>query len=226
MIGVIVNTVAVLAGSAIGLLLKKGIPEKLTSSVMLGIGLSTLYLGWSGTLKGQNALVLILSMAVGALIGSAADIDSRFTAFVESMENRFNKGGSSVSIAEGFITASLLFCVGAMTIVGSLQSGLTGDHEMIMSKSVLDFISAIILSSTLGIGVLLSAVFVFIFQGTIVLLAQIVAPILTEYVIAEMTCAGSLLIFALGLNIVGITKIKVMNYLPAVFLPIVLCLFM
>jgi len=226
MIGVIVNTVAVLAGSAIGLLLKKGIPEKLTSTVMLGIGLSTLYLGWSGTLKGQNALVLILSMAVGALIGSAVDIDSRFTAFVESMENRFNKGGSSVSIAEGFITASLLFCVGAMTIVGSLQSGLTGDHEMIMSKSVLDFISAIILSSTLGIGVLLSAVFVFIFQGAIVLLAQIVAPILTEYVIAEMTCAGSLLIFALGLNIVGITKIKVMNYLPAVFLPILFCMFM
>jgi len=226
MIGVIVNTVAVLAGSAIGLLLKKGIPEKLTSTVMLGIGLSTLYLGWSGTLKGQNALVLILSMAVGALIGSAADIDSKFTAFVESMENRFNKGGSSVSIAEGFITASLLFCVGAMTIVGSLQSGLTGDHEMIMSKSVLDFISAIILSSTLGIGVLLSAVFVFIFQGAIVLLAQIVAPILTEYVIAEMTCAGSLLIFALGLNIVGITKIKVMNYLPAVFLPILFCMFM
>lgn len=225
MIGVLVNTAAVLVGSAIGLLLKKGIPEKLTSSVMLGIGLSTLYLGWSGTLKGQNALVLILSMALGALIGSAIDIDSRFSSFVERLESHFNKEGASISIAEGFITASLLFCVGAMTIVGSLQSGLTGNHEMIMSKSVLDFISSVILSSTLGIGVMLSAAFVFVFQGSIVLLAQLVAPILTDYVIAEMTCAGSLLIFALGLNIIGITKIKVMNYLPAVFLPIIFCMF-
>ena len=131
-----------------------------------------------------------------------------------------------MTIAEGFVTASLLFCVGAMTIVGSLQAGLTGNNEMLFTKATLDGISSIIFSASLGIGVMLSAAFVFVFQGAIVLLAQAVEPFLSDAVIAEMTCVGSLLIVAIGLNILGITKLKVMNYMPAVFIPIVLCLFM
>lgn len=223
MFGVLVNTGAVLVGSVIGLFLKKGLPERLTSAVMLGIGLCTMYLGWSGTLEGQNAIILILSVAIGALIGSLLDLDAHFNRFAQKVEARFSKGTGGVSLAEGFVTASLLFCIGAMTIVGSLQAGINGDNRMLLSKSVLDFISSIVLSSTLGIGVLLSSVFVLVFQGGIVLLAQVVAPLLSDSVIAEMTCCGSLLIFALGLNIIGLTKIKVMNYLPAVFLPILLC---
>ena len=223
MLSVIVNTLAVLVGSSIGMLLKKGIPERITDTLMKGIGLCTLYIGMSGALKGQNTLVLILSMAIGSVIGEGLDLDGKLNRFAKGMENRFKKGGNQISLAEGFVTASLLFCVGAMTIVGSLQAGLSGDYEMIFTKSVLDFISSMVFASSLGIGVMLSAAFVFVFQGAIVLLAQFVAPFLTDAVIAEMVCSGSIIIFALGLNIVGITKLKVINYLPAIFLPIVLC---
>ena len=224
MFGVIVNTAAVLAGSAIGLLIKKGLRERVTSAVMLGIGLCTLYLGWSGAMVGKNAIVLILSMAIGAAIGTLCDLDGRFDRFAQGIQARFHREGGA-SAAEGFVTASLLFCVGAMTIVGSLQAGLTGNQQMLFSKSVLDFISSIVLAASLGTGVMLAAAFVLVFQGGIVLLAQGVSPFLTDAVIAEMTCAGSVLIFALGLNLIGLTKIKVLNYLPAVFLPILLCRF-
>ena len=143
------------------------------------------------------------------------------------MEDKVSKGKATQgSVAKGFVTASLLFCVGAMTIVGSLESGISGNHEILFSKSLLDFISSIIFTASLGIGVMFSAAFVFVYQGAITVLAQFIGPFLGEIVIAEMTCAGSLLIIALGLNMLGITKLKVMNYIPAVFLPILLCLFM
>ncbi len=223
MLAVIVNTLTVLIGSAIGLLLKKGIPERITDTLMKGLGLCTLYIGWSGTLKGENTLVLILSMAIGIVIGEGLDLDSRLNHFAKGIENCFKKNGEQISVAEGFVTASLLFCVGAMTIVGSLQAGLSGDYEMLFTKSVLDLISSMVFASSLGVGVMLAAVFVFVFQGGIVMLAQFIAPFLTDAVIAEMVCSGSLVIFALGLNIVGITKLKVLNFLPAIFLPIALC---
>ena len=128
------------------------------------------------------------------------------------------------TIAEGFVTASLLFCVGAMTIVGSLQAGLTGDNTMLYTKATLDFISSLIFAASLGIGVLLAAAFVLVFQGAIVLAAQAAAPLLTDYVVAEMTCVGSILIVGLALNILGVTNLKIMNFLPAIFLPILLCM--
>jgi uncharacterized membrane protein YqgA involved in biofilm formation len=226
MLGTIVNTAAVIAGSLLGLLLKKGIPEKLSDVITKGLGLCVLYIGISGCLKGANPLITILSMVIGAVIGQLLDLDRRLNSLGSLLGKRFNKNGGSGGVAEGFVTASLLFCVGSMTVVGSLQSGLTGNHEMLFTKSMLDFISSIILASTLGIGVLLSAGFVFTFQGSITLLAQWVAPYLSDYAVAEMTCAGSLLIIALGLNMLGITKLKAMNLLPAIFIPLVLCLFM
>ncbi|QAT42549.1 DUF554 domain-containing protein [Aminipila luticellarii] len=225
MLVVLVNTLAVIIGSTIGLLLKKGIPESIRDIVMKGIALCTLYIGISGTLKGQNTLILILSMVIGSIIGQGVDLDKRLNSFAEKLEGRFKKPGDKVSVAEGFVTGSLLFCVGAMTIVGSLRAGLVGDYEMLMTKSVLDLISSCVFASALGIGVLFSAGFVLFFQGAIVLLAQYVSPFLGDYVIAEMTCAGSLLILALGLNILGVTRLKVMNFLPAIFLPILLCMF-
>lgn len=223
MIAVIVNTLMVLIGSAIGLLLKKGIPERITDTLMKGIGLCTLYIGWSGTLKGEDTLVLILSVAIGVVIGEGLDLDDKLNRFATGVENCFKKGGEKISLAEGFVTASLLFCVGAMIIVGSLQAGLSGDYEMLYTKSVLDLISSMVFASSLGLGVMLAGGFVLVFQGAIVLLAQFVAPFLTDAVIAEMVCSGSLIIFALGWNIVGITKLKVLNFLPAIFLPILLC---
>lgn len=227
MLGTIVNTIAVIIGAGIGIFFKKGIPEKLSDTMMKGLGLCTLFLGISGSLDGQNSLILIISIVVGALIGEGIDLDARLNQLGNWLENKFkSKDGSKVSIAEGFVSASLLFCVGAMTIVGSLQSGLQGNHEMLFNKSMLDFVAAIIFASTMGVGVMVSAAFVFVYQGAITMLAQWVAPVLSDVVIAEMNCVGSVIIMGLALNMLGITKLKVMNYVPAIFIPIILCQFM
>lgn len=223
MIGVLTNTATVLIGSLLGLLLKKGIPEKVSDTVMKALGLCTVLIGIAGALDGKNTLVLILSMAIGTLIGSWIDIDTRFTRAVEKAEAKFRKPDGKTSIAQGFIAASLLFCVGAMTVVGSLQAGITGDNTMLFTKSILDLISSFVFAAAMGIGVVFAAGFVLIFQGSLVLLAQLVAPLLSDAVITEMTAAGSLVILALGLNLLGITKMKIMNFIPALLQPILLC---
>ena len=225
MLGVIVNTIAVIVGSSIGLLCKKGIPKKFSDAIMTGIALCTVYIGISGALKGENTIVLIFSMVLGAIVGTALDIDGYLNRLGGVLEAKFSKPGEKGGIAQAFVTASLLFCVGAMTIVGSLTAGLTGDNEMLFTKSVLDLISAAMLSVSLGIGVLFSAAFVFVMQGALVLLAGLLEPVLTAAAINEIICSGSLLIIGLGLNMLGITKIKVANYLPAfLFAPVVLWL--
>jgi len=227
MLGVIVNFATVVLGSLIGLLCKKGIPERVEKAVMTAIGLCTVYLGIDGALAGENVLVLILSMILGTAIGTLLDLDGGIARIAGWVEKKFQKkNGAAVSVAEGFITASLLFCVGAMTIVGSLNSGLRGDHSLIFTKSLLDLFSSMMLAASLGIGVLCAAVFVVVFQGSLVLLSQVIAPVLTEAAIAEITCAGSLMILALGLNLLGITKIKVANLLPAMLVaPFALALY-
>ncbi|MBS7315784.1 MAG: DUF554 domain-containing protein [Clostridiaceae bacterium] len=226
MLGTIVNTAAILLGTLLGLLLKKGLPERFQDVIMKGLALCVLLIGISGALKGENTLIAILSIAIGAIIGEIIDLDRRLNNLGQLLEARFSKGDGEQTVARAFVTSSLLFCVGAMAIVGSLQSGLTGDHEMIYTKSMLDGISSIIFASSLGYGVVFSAVAVFVYQGAIVLLAQWIAPFLSDAVIAEMTCTGSLLIIALSLNMLGLTRIKVANYLPALLLPILLCLFL
>ena len=221
LIGVAVNTATVIIGSFFGLIFKKGIPERFKDGLMKGIGLCTIYIGISGTLQGSNTIVLILSMVIGVLIGTWINIDKRFNSVSQRIEKKLSKGGEeSGGFAKGFITACLVFCIGSMTIVGSLEAGLNGDNKMIFIKSILDLISSFVLASSLGFGVMVSAVFVLLFQGAIVLLSSAVAPLLTDSVINEMVCVGSLLIFALGLDLTGIKKLKVMNYLPAVFVPI------
>ena len=226
MLGVLVNVGTVLIGSLVGLFLKRGIPEKVTEALMIGIGLCTVFIGISGALEGENTLVLILSMAIGTVIGTLLDIDKQLNRLAAYVEARFKQKEGQVTVAEGFVTASLLYCVGTMTIVGSLQAGLTGDCEMLFTKATLDLVSSCVLAASLGIGVLLADIFVLVFQGGIVLLAGLVVPFLTDYAIGEMTCAGSVLIIALGLNLIGVTKIKVANYLPVIFIPPILCLFM
>ena len=219
MIGVFVNVASVLLGSLVGLLFRKGIPERISRAMMLAIGLCTLYIGIDGALEGSNAIVLILSMAFGTLIGTLLDIDGKINSVGLFIERKMKKEGEKTSIAEGFMTASLLFCVGAMTIVGSLNAGLTGDNTLIFTKSILDLISSCLLASTLGIGVMFAAVFVLLVQGGLVLLAGLLQNVLTDQaLIAEITCAGSVMIIGLGLNILGITKLKVANFLPALLL--------
>lgn len=226
MLGTVVNTIAVLVGASIGLLIKKGIPKRIGDSLMKALGLCTIYIGISGAFKGENTLVMIISMVLGTLIGEAVDIDKHVNSGVRKLENKFSKGKGENTIAQGFITASLLFCIGSMTIVGAMNAGLLGDNTMLYTKSTLDFCSSIIFGSTLGIGVLFAGGFVLVYQGGLTLLAIAAAPLLSTTVINEMTCVGSLVIIATGLNLLGVTKLKLMNYIPAMFLPILLCLFM
>ena len=217
MLGVMANVFTVILGGCIGLLCKRGIPKHLTDAVMLGIGLCTLYIGIDGALAGENVLIVIAAMVLGSIVGTLLDIDSAINRLGSWVEKRFRANNGKTSLAEGFVTASLLFCVGSMTIVGSLNAGIAGDNEMLFTKSTLDLVASAMLSASLGAGVLLSAVFVLVFQGGIVLLSSFIAPMLTSAAIAEMTCAGSLLIIALGLNLIGVTRIKVANYMPAIF---------
>jgi len=177
MLGVIVNTATVLIGSSVGLAAKKAIPKEWADFILKGIALCVMYIGITGSLEGENTLIMILARATGAVIGTALDLDRHLNNFAERLENRFKKEGEKTTIAEGFISASLLFCVGAMTIVGSLQAGLTGDNQMLFTKATLDGISSIVFAASLGIGVVFSAAFVFIFQGAIVLLAQLVGSL-------------------------------------------------
>ena len=223
MLGVIANTITVLIGSLLGLLLRRGIPEKVSGAIMQAIGLCSIFIGISGAMAGENTLVLILSMALGTMLGTWTDMDGHFSRAVERVEEKFRRGGGKTSLAEGFIAASLLFCVGGMTIVGCLQAGLSGDNSTILTKSIMDLISSFVFAATLGLGVVFSAGFVFVFQGAIVLAAQLIEPLLSDAVIAEISCCGSVIIVALGLNLIGITKLKIMNFLPAIFLPIALC---
>jgi len=223
MLGVVVNTLTVAVGSLVGLFFKRALSEKISDALMKALSLCVLYIGISGALKGSNTLVLIVSMVVGTLIGSLIDIDK----LVNKLANKLQEKVKGSNVAEGFIGGSLLFCVGAMTVLGSLESGLTGDNTTLFTKSLLDLVSSCLLASTLGVGVLLSAGYVFVFQGAIVLLASVIAPLINDpYVIAEMTCVGSVMIVGLSLNMLGVTRIKLLNSLPAIFLPILLCRFM
>lgn len=219
------NVAAVLVGGVLGLLLNKGVPERIANALMTGVGFCTMYIGITGCLDGKNTLVAVLSIVIGAALGTALDLDGRLTRLGQRIENKLvkNPQSSSGRLAQGFVSASLLFCVGTMAIVGSLQSGLQGDHETLYLKSVLDAISSIVFGATLGAGVLLSSVSVFVYQGAITLLAQLVAPYLNDAVIGEMNCVGSLLIIGLSLNLLKVADIKIANFVPAVLLPIALC---
>lgn len=225
MLGTLVNFGAIVIGGILGLLLKGGIPERLSKTIMNGLALCVLYIGISGTLKGDNPLLIIISIAIGALIGELIDIDNLLSKFGVFIEEKFNKITNNSPIAEGFVTSSLLFCVGAMAIVGSLQSGLEGNHTVLFNKSILDGISSIVFASSLGIGVIFSAFAVLIYQGAITLLATLIQGILTTTVINSMTAVGSLLIIGLSFNMLGITKIKVANLLPAIIVPMIYSFF-
>lgn len=231
MLGTIVNALAVIGGCIIGLIVKGRLTEKISNTIMSGLALCVLYIGISGALKGEDTLLLIICIAVGALIGEIIDIDKRLNNLGDYIEKKINskkndKKADKISISEGFVTSSLLFCVGAMAVVGSLESGLQGNHTTLFAKSVLDGVSSIIFTSSLGIGVMLSSVAILVYQDSITLLAGCLSSVLTDSVISNMSAIGSLLIMGLGTNMLGASKIKVANLLPAIFLPILIDIIM
>lgn len=224
--GAVVNFFLVIIGSLLGLLFKKGIPERIRQTLMTGMAFCVLYIGITGLFEAQaNILVMIVCMALGSIIGEVIDLDKRVNNLGLRIENSFKKKDSNTKIAEGFVAATLLFCVGAMTIVGSIDSGINGDNTTLYSKSVIDCIAAVALTSSMGIGVIFAAASTLVIEGGLTLLAGVISPILSDYIIAQMSVIGSLLIIALALNMLGVTKIKVMNFVPAILLPLLLCIF-
>ncbi|WP_271810242.1 DUF554 domain-containing protein [Clostridium beijerinckii] len=226
MLGTIVNSLAIIGGCLIGLIVKGRLTEKISNTIMNGLALCVLYIGISGALKGKDTLQVIICIALGALIGEIIDIDRRLNDLGNMIERKINgkrknNSNDKISISEGFVTSSLLFCVGAMAVVGSLESGLQGNNSTLFAKSILDGVSSIIFASSLGVGVMLSSIAIFIYQGSITLLAGGLSTILTDNVISNMSAVGSLLIVGLGFNMLGISKIKVANLLPGIFLPII-----
>ena len=222
MLGTIVNTIAIIVGSIVGLFLKGGISKKLDEGIMKALGLSVFYVGISGSLKCTDTLLLILSLVIGVIIGELVDLDLALNRLGQRIEIMFKKHSKNEGgIAEGFVAASLLFCVGSMAIVGAIQSGLEGNHETLFVKSMLDGITSIIYTSTMGIGVAVSAVAVFIYQGVITLASGFLGSVLVDGQITNIGAIGSVLIIALGLNMLEITKIKVANFLPAIFIPMI-----
>lgn len=218
MIGTFVNAISIIVGSLLGLLLKKGIPEGYKKTVIQAISLATILIGIKSALQTDDLLVVIISLALGSVIGEFAGIESGLEKLGSWIEGKFP--GESGSVSKGFVTASLLFCVGSMAIVGSIESGLTGNHQTLFAKSVLDGIISIIFASSMGFGVLLSFIPVFLYQGLLTTTAGLIKPFLVADIIAQMSATGGLLIVAIGINLMGVMKIRVGNMLPAIFIPL------
>lgn len=217
MLGTIVNSLTIIIGAAIGMLFKKGIKEGYKNTIMDGIGLSVLIIGISNALEFENLVVVIVSIVVGSIIGELIDINKRLNNLGDRLQSKFKNEEGNFS--KGFVTASLVYCVGAMAIVGAIQSGLTGNHQTLYAKAVLDGITAIIFASTLGIGVMFSSLAVFLYQGTITIFASSLSSILTEIAINEISSVGGILIIAIGINLLGLKEIKIANMLPAIIIP-------
>lgn len=218
MLGTIVNTLAIVAGSLLGLLFRGGIPKKYNITVMQGISLAVILIGLKMALKTEGIFLVIFSLVSGSLIGEYIKIEDRLENLGKLLENKFSRPESG--IAKGFVVTSLIYCVGSMAIVGALESGLSGNHQTLFAKSALDGFSSIIFASSMGIGVLFSSVSVFVYQGLITITASLMKPFLVSAVINQMSAVGGLLIMAIGMNLLEIQKIKVGNMLPAIFIPL------
>jgi uncharacterized membrane protein YqgA involved in biofilm formation len=186
---------------------------------MHGVGLAVILIGLKTALKSDAILIIIISLAIGSLIGELLRIEDRLEQVGHWIGRRLSR--DSEGISKGFVSASLLYCVGAMAIVGAMESGLSGNHQTLFAKSILDGVGSIIFASTMGIGVIFSAISVFVYQGLITLAASSIKPYLFPEVVSQMSAVGGLLIFAIGINLLEIKKIKIGNMLPAIFVPLI-----
>ena len=231
-LGTLVNCGTVIVGNTIGLVLKGGLPERFEKTIMSALGLCSFFIGIGGALENmlviedgaistQYTMLLVLCMAIGAIIGEWMNIELRLEQFGDWCKSKFRVSGkNSATFVDGFVSSSLLFCVGAMAIVGSLEDGLNGNYTILFAKSIMDGVAAIVFSASLGVGVYLSCLALLVYQGGITLLAVFIRPFLTDQLIGQMSFVGSVLIFAIGFNLAFGKKFKVGNLLPAMFLPI------
>ena len=224
MTGVIANASAILAGSFAGLFFKKGLPQNITDAVMKVLGAYVLCVGITGIFKSQNTLVMLVSLVAGTIIGEILDIDGAIKRLGNSLEKK--AGVPQGGFAQGFIMGTILYCTGAMGIVGAIEAGTSGNTTTLLAKSVLDGVEAMLFTASIGMGIIASAGCVLFFEGGIVILAGILSPVLTSAMIAEISAVGSLMVMLLGLHIMEIAEIKVANLLPSIFAaPLIVWLF-
>lgn len=225
-LGALVNGIATVAGGTIGLAFKSRVSTRLGDFLMQGMGLVVLLVAISGMAKGGDIIVVVLSMIAGGILGYLVGIDGWIRRLGDWAQDRLTRAASGTSslgsFSEGFVTSSLFICVGAMAIVGSLQSGLQLDHTTLFAKALIDAVVVMVMATTLGIGVPFSGLSVFVYEALLSLGASFIAPFLSDAVIAQMVCVGSLLLLAVGLNMLKITEINAANFLPAAFVPIAL----
>ncbi len=222
MLAVFVNMGAVLIGSTLGIIFRKGIKKEHIDVVISALALVTLVIAISSAIQTQNMLCLIVCTAVGTLLGTFLKIDNGIEHAGDFVKDKLMHGKASGRFTEGFLSASILFCIGSMTIMGSFESGINGNHDIIFAKSALDFVFAMMYSAAMGIGVAFSTIFIFVFQGGLTILAGVISPYLDSAVIAEMSAVGGTILIGMGFNMLGFPKerIKVANMLPSIFLPI------
>ncbi|KKK36862.1 membrane protein [Mesobacillus campisalis] len=218
LLGTIVNGLLIIIGTFLGKLLHR-IPEGMKTTVMYGIGLSVMVLGLQMGFKSENFLIVIISLVIGAVIGEYLHLDDKLNSLGHWLEKKIGSEGQG-SVSQGFVTATLIFVIGAMAIIGALDSGIRGDHDVLYTKAIIDGFTALILTTTLGIGVIFSAIPVMLYQGTIAAFAtqidRIIPAELMDSFIVEVTATGGVMIFAIGLNLAGLTNIKVANLLPGI----------
>lgn len=225
LLGTIVNTISIIIGSVLGLFINK-ISNKYKETIMHGIALVVLLIGLQMAFETEVVIVVLLSLLLGAIVGELINLDSLLNKLGYQISRRFIGDGNASQVTEAFISATLLFIVGAMAILGSLDSGLRGDHEILFTKSILDGFTSLILTSTLGFGVILSAIPVFVYQGTITLLSAQIVNIIPEQlldgIVNELTAVGGLLIVAISLNLLKLTNIRIANLLPAIVIVVII----
>lgn len=214
--GTMINAAAILIAGLVGLALRKGIPDNMNRTMQDALGLLVLIIGVQYGLKADNLAVIGLSLALGTVVGEWRQWEARLEKLGQRLQQRFGNGESS--FIKGFVSATLLFCVGAMAVVGSLENGLTGNYEILMVKSMLDGIFSLLFAASMGVGVLFSAFAVLFYQGAITLGAGLIKPILTSVMMDNITALGGVLIAGLGLNILGVARIRVANLLPGILL--------
>jgi uncharacterized membrane protein YqgA involved in biofilm formation len=215
--GTLLNAATVLVGGLLGTLLGDRLPKRVREQVVRGVGLFVLAMGMKFALETGNLLYLLGSILLGGILGSLAGIDGRLNALGDALQRRFAPPGSTSTVSEAFVTASIVFCVGPLTFLGSIQNGLTGDAGLLVIKSVLDGFTAIALAATLGWGVLLTIVVILVYQGGLALGAAFLAGLLSDPQLREMSAVGGLLILGVGLKLLAIRDVKVADFLPAIF---------
>ncbi|WP_207720342.1 DUF554 family protein [Eubacterium callanderi] len=220
-LGTIINVAAILVGGFLGLLFRKGLPERISATITHGLSLGIMMLGISMGVQTQNFLIVLISLALGAVIGEALNIEGHLNSLGGRLERKF-EGGENSSFAQGFVTASLLYCTGSMAIMGAIEGGISGTYTILVTKALLDGIFAIIFASTMGVGVLFAAVPVLLYQGAITLAAGTIKVFLTNPMITEMNAVGGVLIMGIGINLLEIKSLRLGNLIPAIFLPILL----